>query len=429
MKTIILNNNCFSCLAVLETNSATDGSSAHRMSKNGGSSTLGYAPDLTSGVHNEYTYTYSDKNSNCSSQKAPGINGHSTPIPMVAFSDFRPMSEHFYEQPHALHHQKNNVETSSNGMMERSPFFVPVSTATEQTPFFQEQKSSATSSNGQPSPTTTFSSVSRMTAVSGTPGTFSKNVSYQNMNWATVTETGTRITVPQSTVTLTIPQGAVPAGRTHDIYVAVLNQEKSGLCLDSTAGNPVTPMVQWGIGNNPRGFRPQLHKPVVLSMPHHTSVQKEATKVFHCSDVEVDNAEWSVLNNSDNLQVDPNFVHLVTEKTGSFILVQDTIMGHLNTYANVQSTIMSNSTKQALCRCLDVPTCQGNDWRKLAEVVGANHYSAHFANQPSPSEAILNLWEARNNFKDNKSALTALAQLLRDINRPDAIVILERELK
>merc|ERR1711884_627512 len=34
------------------------------------------------------------------------------------------------------------------------------------------------------------------------------------------------------------------------------------------------------------------------------------------------------------------------------------------------SSCMSFSTKQALCRCLDVPTCQGNDWRKLAEVIG-----------------------------------------------------------
>lgn len=249
------------------------------------------------------------------------------------------------------------------------------------------------------------------------------------MNWATVTETGTRITVPQSTVTLTIPQGAVPAGRTLDIYVAVLNQEKSG--PEHAEGLPVTPLVQWGIGNNPRGLRLQLLKSVVLSMPHHTSVQKESSKsirIYHCPDIEVDNADWTVLNNLDNLQIDPNFVHLVTDKSGSFVLVQES-SGLLNTYANVQSSIMSNSTKQALCRCLDVPTCQGNDWRKLAEVVGANHYSAHFANQPSPSEAILNLWEARNNFKDNKSALTALAQLLRDINRPDAIVILERELK
>ena len=76
---------------------------------------MGYnAPDLTSGVHsvtgngnsntgNEYNFggsgTYhSDKNSNCSSSHK--INGMSTPIPgLTPFSEFRPMSEHFYEQP------------------------------------------------------------------------------------------------------------------------------------------------------------------------------------------------------------------------------------------------------------------------------------------------------------------------------------------
>ena len=93
------------------------------------------------------------------------------------------------------------------------------------------------------------------------------------------------------------------------------------------------------------------------------------------------------------------------------------------------SSCMSLSTKQALCRCLDVPTCQGNDWRKLAEVIGVNHYSAHFANQASPSEAILNLWESQNNINDNHTALLRLAKILKDINRLDAVVILERELK
>ena len=90
---------------------------------------------------------------------------------------------------------------------------------------------------------------------------------------------------------------------------------------------------------------------------------------------------------------------------------------------------MSLSTKQALCRCLDVPTCQGNDWRKLAEVIGVNHFSALFANETSPSEAILSLWESQNNIGDNHSVLLKLAQILKDINRLDAVVILERELR
>ena len=301
-----------------------------------------------------------------------------------------------------------------------------------------------------------FSPLSRLTnTISTTGGTFSKNVSYQNMNWATVTETGTRITVPQSTVTLTIPQGAVPSGRTQDIYVAVLNQDKSQLRLEPSQ-IPVTPLVQWGgnqrgtcsggsgSGNNTNNRLNKLQKPVVLSVPHFGNVQKDPKmlQIYHCPDLELDNAEWILLNNNasdNNLQIDPSFCHLVTDQVGSFLLVQKLLHpgsagsrpvsgSSKSTYANV-SSIMSNTTRQALCRCLDVPTCQGNDWRKLAEVIGASHYSAHFANQSSPSEAILNLWESGNHFKDSNSALAALAQILRDINRPDAIVILERELK
>ena len=63
------------------------------------------------------------------------------------------------------------------------------------------------------------------------------------------------------------------------------------------------------------------------------------------------------------------------------------------------------------------------------EVISVNHYPVHFANQASPSEAILNLWESQNNINDNHTALLRLAKILKDINRLDAVVILERELK
>ena len=161
-----------------------------------------------------------------------------------------------------------------------------------------------------------------------------------------------------------------------------------------------------------------LLKPVVLSVPHVSKDNRRVMRALYCPDLEMDNAEWTVLNVDNNLQVDPSYVHLVTDKVGAYVMISEN-----------QNEIMSKTTKTALCRCLDVPTCQGNDWRKLAEVLGLNHYSMHFANQPSPSEAILNLWEARNNSNDTKVALLKLEQLLKDINRLDAVVILQRELK
>ena len=65
----------------------------------------------------------------------------------------------------------------------------------------------------------------------------------------------------------------------------------------------------------------------------------------------------------------------------------------------------------------------------MADVIIVNHYSVQFANQASSSEAILNLWESQNNINDNHTALLRLAKILKDINRLDAVVILERELK
>ncbi len=246
-----------------------------------------------------------------------------------------------------------------------------------------------------------------------------KSVSYQHMNWATVTETGTRITVPKSTVTLTIPQGAVTGNRTQDIYVSqITNNPDSKLTPFMRQNRVVTPIVQWGTSSNRK-----LLKPVVLSIPHQnlSNSTERSLSIFHCADI--DNPEWQpILNCQENLQIDPSFCHVVTEKMGSYLIIS-----HENSNSNFR--IMSESTKMALGRCLDVPTCQGNDWRKLAQVLGIQHLSAHFANQQSPSEAILNLWESRNSNKDSQSALLNLAALLREINRLDAVVILERELK
>ena len=65
------------------------------------------------------------------------------------------------------------------------------------------------------------------------------------MNWATVTETGARITVPRSSVSLTIPQGAVRSGSTCDLYVAVLQPEFYRPHLDDSQ-TAMTPVVRCG---------------------------------------------------------------------------------------------------------------------------------------------------------------------------------------
>lgn len=358
-----------------------------RLNKNG--SSLGYVPDLTSGtVHTDYNFTLSDKNSNCSNgSHKNSINGMSTPIPMALLSEFRPISEHFYEQPMVPIKPHSSPETH------------------ERAPFLPKNESC---SSGQSSPAATFSfqqGVHSNSKKNGFFGAAAKN----NMNWATVTAMGAKLTVPSSAVVLTIPQGALDPGQTQDIYVSVnaCNQDSLPGFLKSKS------IIQWGTSTGNL-----LKKPVVLSLPHGNCTKN--IRFYHCSSLDIaDQNAWNqIMLSEDNLQIDPTFCHLITDKLGAYVMTNED-----------QSCIMSMTTKAALCRCLDSPTCQGNDWRSLAEAAGLSQFLAHFANQSSPSGAILSLWEARNHFVDNHSALLNLAQLLKDINRLDALVILERELK
>lgn len=94
--------------------------------------------------------------------------------------------------------------------------------------------------------------------------------------------------------------------------------------------------------------------------------------------------------------------------------------------AGLGKTINRDSESTFFLRTLDVPTCQGNDWRKLATALGADHYVSYLSAQQSPSEALLNLWETKTT---DPEPLRALSILLREINREDAIIILERDLK
>ena len=84
----------------------------------------------------------------------------------------------------------------------------------------------------------------------------------QSINWATVTETGARITVPRSSVSLTVPQGAVRPGSSADLYVAVLQPEFFRPRLDDSQ-TAMTPVVR--CGNLPKksdfSSAPDLLKP------------------------------------------------------------------------------------------------------------------------------------------------------------------------
>ncbi|XP_049821786.1 netrin receptor UNC5C-like isoform X2 [Aethina tumida] len=83
---------------------------------------------------------------------------------------------------------------------------------------------------------------------------------------------------------------------------------------------------------------------------------------------------------------------------------------------------LSKQLRKQLCQCLDPPTQRGNDWRMLAHALNVDRYINFFATKPSPTDCILDLWEARNR---ESNALTEIRQIFNDMERYDAVTVLD----
>lgn len=83
---------------------------------------------------------------------------------------------------------------------------------------------------------------------------------------------------------------------------------------------------------------------------------------------------------------------------------------------------LNRQVRKQLCQCLDPPTPRGNDWRMLAHALSVDRYINFFATKSSPTDCILDLWEARNR---QSNALTELKQIFNDMERFDAVTILD----
>ncbi|XP_074648340.1 netrin receptor UNC5C-like isoform X2 [Tubulanus polymorphus] len=83
------------------------------------------------------------------------------------------------------------------------------------------------------------------------------------------------------------------------------------------------------------------------------------------------------------------------------------------------------SVKMKICALLDPPNMRGNDWRMLAHQLGTDRYINYFATQPSPTELILDLWEAK--FR-HESAITELCNIFRVMGRTDLVNIIEKDM-
>ncbi|KDR22415.1 Netrin receptor UNC5C, partial [Zootermopsis nevadensis] len=84
-----------------------------------------------------------------------------------------------------------------------------------------------------------------------------------------------------------------------------------------------------------------------------------------------------------------------------------------------------HSLRKQLCMCLDPPNARGNDWRMLAQSLNVDRYINYFATKGSPTEHILDLWEARHR---DATAVTDLLNILRVMGRSDAALLLEKEM-
>ncbi|WAQ96586.1 UN5BB-like protein [Mya arenaria] len=92
---------------------------------------------------------------------------------------------------------------------------------------------------------------------------------------------------------------------------------------------------------------------------------------------------------------------------------------------NSQPSRLPSQIRQQLCMMLDTPCARGNDWRMLAQALTVDRYINYFATKSSPTEHILDLWEA---VHREDTAVTDLMNILRVMGRLDAAAVLEKDI-
>jgi hypothetical protein len=199
----------------------------------------------------------------------------------------------------------------------------------------------------------------------------------------------------------------------------------------------------------PSHLSAHLRKPVVVSIPHSGGPNLRQVTVLQCDRLDGPAASWRVVAVSDeedtasstSVYKDATMCQLVTERLAAFalstnsadLLASSRCSGPSCSSSSGCSSIGSSpaspppfripsAVKAALCRLLDPP--QAGDWRLLAERLGVNRYVGFFASQPSPTEALLNLWEARNR---ESTAVAGLVNILRGMGRQDAASVLDQD--
>ncbi|TRY68737.1 hypothetical protein TCAL_10749 [Tigriopus californicus] len=388
--------------------------------------------------------SYSERHS---SEAGSHKDGSSTPLQSLISGphipvEIRPISEHYYEQPMVVF-PPNQIKPSLEEHLPflESPRWSPASSFNSQAEHLEDRVGGSYANQKYRTP-------ARIQ--------LPKCAEFRTTNWTLATPKGGKINIAKSDVCLTIPQGALTC--VQEVFVSEISLDRHKPQLDGSQA-AVTPVVLCG----PVDITHSLQKPVVLSVPHSGGKGLEKLMVLYCANLDLEEVDWQPvpISNCDvskplddfvYLQIDSTTIHLVTERLGAYVFVANLMdlnqikgsegsalhprsgqssIGYASMSSQAQSPrspppLLSLTTKKALCRCLDVPSCEGNGWQQLATALGADHYLPFLDSQASPSEALLNLWESRNCESD---PLLSLARLLKDIKREDAIVILERDLR
>ena len=260
---------------------------------------------------------------------------------------------------------------------------------------------------------------------------------YQTL-WTRVGEGGAKVTIPHTAVSLTVPKGAIEPDRTEEVWVCVASPSSPLATPTLEPGQAlITPVVVVG----PLHLTAHLKKPVVVSIPHCGGPGLSQVRVLQCDSLEGPGASWrcvAVSGQEDKtsntaVYVDSGMCQLVTERLAAFALVaQAGELGGRGSSSGCSSlsTPASDSApfriplavKQSLAGLLD--PASASDWRELAERLGVNRYTGFFSTQPSPTEAILTLWEARNR---ESTAVAGLVNTLRGMGRHDAARVLDMD--
>ncbi|XP_053392555.1 netrin receptor UNC5C-like isoform X2 [Mercenaria mercenaria] len=97
----------------------------------------------------------------------------------------------------------------------------------------------------------------------------------------------------------------------------------------------------------------------------------------------------------------------------------------VNVDTSTAASRLPSHIRHQLCVLLDTPCARGNDWRMLAQALTVDRYINYFATKTSPTEHILDLWEA---IHREDTAVTDLMNILRVMGRLDAAAVLEKDI-